>query len=199
MHPLPFPMNVSPIAAAFDVLCVELGEAPGNESFSGAIQVVPQPPDYRQGRRQPQRATPAFGVEVGSLLVFLQQSLYVAAGIVTSVVDGSRCEPFGFTAWPIEPPGQYLPRRYHSPHTAASRPLWRLCDLRVDDQTLIGKVTRLDKLAAAQLRALIGPVAPDSIMDVFWSAEERALFSAKADAQDKYIEGANALLDRLAG
>lgn len=197
MYPSPFAVNATPISASYDVLCVELAATPTSAQFSGALQIASIPPDYRQRSRQPEWAIPEFNIALGSLLVLLQADRCVAVGAVTHDVDGERPASCRFTVWPIDIPLYFHPRRYIPGHTQPTRPAWYECQIQHDGNTLAGKITRLDEIAAQQLRALIGPAAPELVAAVFWSEQERALFSAQADAQDNFINGANALFDKL--
>lgn len=66
-----------------------------------------------------------------------------------------------------------------------------------DGSNFWGGVSKLSEADAKFLLVQIGPFAPSEMLDVFWTESGRAAIDAKYDAQQRYVDNANALFQTL--
>lgn len=183
--------------ADFSVAVVQLNHGAEEASASGQLAVLgwrPEPP-YRGGPSGPLKF-PA--LEVGALVVGLTKDVCSHAGILTDVTASPQRLTCAIQLWPLEVEVPFRPFEISALSGKPQGIFWYTCARQGKGPHLVQDIARLDKVAAATLRELIGPVAPERIAQVFWCERERQAFADKAAIQTAYVEAANGLLQELA-
>ena len=136
-------------------------------------------------------------IAVGACIVVVANGVATHQGIANETSDPGNVSEFSAHLFPLL---ESCTLSNQKPDYVGSLPkltLRHLVEVTTDGSSFWGCVRKLSKADANHLLTQIGPFAPSEMLDVFWTESGRAAIDAKFDAQQRYIDNANALFQTI--
>ena len=183
------PINDS--RAQFDTLVLDVDSELADKPISPSISLYPG--QFAVLNRPP--SVPEYFL--GSFVALVCSGVCVQVGLVTEVFEGSYPPKFVVRLQPLIEAVQLRTRMVARTNGFNNNPVRYLFESTMDKQRLVGKVRRLIQVDADHLRAQIGAVVPEEILNVFWSDAERRAIQDDEAAQARYVDLVTVLIERI--